>query len=526
MTAPRIRPVRRIGRSLPLAVAAVLTLGLLAGCIRLPTSTDENGSGSGGTDDFGWKGSAGLPGNVKVSTPRLQIALGEPSATGLGEWTPPFDSKPKAIDIDGDGRDEIVALGNDSKVYVFDTAGGRVLSRMETTLVPGWYIDHVLNPVEAGVLRPGEEVTLVVANSAAYVAAWRYDPGASSDTAFAFTKVWERRMNMCNPQPSMDSRPVLSDLDGDGTLEILIQTEEIGVFALKADGTTLWKQCWGGGNADPVAADLEGDGKPEAIFAADDGYLAVLDGAKGSVKWTFDTSSLGVLPASISVAPTIAELDGKSPKEIVYTARNAPSGDPAQFSKHHLAIVAIHASADTQWEGRPLWVREPTWAHPLSYTQLVALDHDGDGKDHLFGMDWNTVGHLPGNWEHLGPAHVFRIDQHGQDVWVTELDTWWSNKDIALADANGDGELDVLANGPYVGQDGIWILSAATGEPNSFLPAGGWKVLRGPQLLDLQDDGKVKLVIPVEPVDPADRRGGILVVDLGVRFDPSWSEAA
>ena len=103
---------------------------------------------------------------------------------------------------------------------------------------------------------------------------------------------------------------------------------------------------------------------------------------------------------------------------------------------------------------------------------------------------------------------------------------WWSNKDIAVADANGDGELDVLANGPYVGQDGIWILSAETGEPGAFLPAGGWKVLRGPQLLDLAGTGKVQLVLPVEPVDPMDRRGSILVVDLGVDYDPSWAGGA
>ncbi|MEA3136371.1 MAG: hypothetical protein QOJ26_190 [Thermoplasmata archaeon] len=507
---------------LAVALVAVLAAGLMAGCIKLPSSNDGKDDGvAAGTTDFGWKGSAGLGNKVAVATPRLQVALGDPHATGLAAWTPPFDSKPKVVDIDGDGRSEVAALGNDSKVYVFEPASGKVLAVLETTLVPGWYIDHVLNAIEAAVLSPGEPVSLVVANSAAYVAAFRFVPATSTAESFSFEKVWERRLNGCNPQPSMDAKPVLSDLDGDGKLEILLQTEEVGVFALRSDGTTLWKQCWGGGNSDPVADDLDGDGKPEAIFASDAGYLAVLDGAKGFVKWTFDARDAGVTPASISVSPTVAELDGHSPKEIVFTARNAPSADPAQFTQHHMAIIAVHASEETGWEGQAIWVRQPEWANPLSYTHIVARDVDGDGRMDLFGMDWNTIGHFPGNWERLGDSHVFRLDADGNDVWVHTIDSWWSNKDIAITDANGDGKLDVLANGPYVGQDGLWVLSAATGEPGAFLPAGGWKILRGPQLIDLSHNGKVQLVIPVEPVDPGDRRGSILVVDLGVDLDDS-----
>lgn len=507
------------------ALAAAVALVALSGCIQLPSSS-KGDSGSGATDDFTWRGSAGLPAGVKVAQPRLQVTLGDPSAPGLTEWTPPFDSMPKAFDIDGDGVQEIMALGNDTNLYVFDVQTGGVLAKLPVTTFADWAIERVLNGVEAGILKPGEAPSIVVAGPAGHIAAWQYQPASSTEETFAFTKTWERRLTQCNPQPSMDAKPTLADLDGDGSLEILAQTEEVGVFALKADGTSLWRQCWGGGNAAPVAEDLDGDGKLEAIFAADDGYLAVLDGAKGAVKWTFDTKELGISPASISTSPTVAELDGKAPKELVYTARNAQVDDPKRYDANHMAIVAVHASAETGWEGRALWVVKPEWANPLSYSRILAHDVDGDGRTDLFGMDWNTIGHFPGNWERLGDAHVFRLDSDGNTVWVRPVDTWWSNKDIALGDANGDGELDILANGPYVGSDGFWILSAESGEPTAFLPAGGWKVLRGAQLLDLRGDGKVDLVVPVEPVDPSDYRGAILVVDLGVRYDPSWAAAA
>jgi len=511
---------------LQLAVLAALAVSAFAGCIKLPSSVSGHGA-SGGTNDFGWKGSASLPqpGKVPVATPHLQLTLGDPAGSGLGAWTPPFDVQPRAYDFNGDGSDELVGLANDTKVYVFDGKDGHVLATLPTTVRQGWYIERELNPVAIAVLKPGDPPSIVVADHAAYVAVWQFVPDQSDGQHFTFAKQWERRLTLCNPEPSMDSAPVLADLDGDGTLEVVLQTEEVGIFALKADGSSLWRQCWAGGNAEPVVADLENDGHPEAIFAADDGYVAVLDGAKGTVKWTFNTDSLGISPASISVGPTVADLDGHLPKEIIYTARDAPQSDPAHYKDDHMAIVAVHADASTNWEGKALWWREPTWANPLSYTHLVVTDADGDGSPDIFGMDWNTIGHFPGNWERLGPAHAFRLDAQGNDVWVKEIDTWWSNKDILVADANGDGALDVLANGPYGGNDGFYVLSAGDGNMTAFLPMGGWKVMRGPQLLDLQHDGRPKLVAPVIPVDPKDYRGAFLVVDLGLRATPATGAA-
>src|SRR5687767_387626 len=66
-------------------------------------------------------------------------------------------------------------------------------------------------------------------------------------------------------------------------------------------------------------------------------------------------------------------------------------------------------------------------------------------------IDRNTIGHRPGDWERPGPAHVFRLDRHGEDVWVREIDACWSNQDILVADSDGDGEADVLVNGPGEG---------------------------------------------------------------------------
>jgi hypothetical protein len=138
-------------------------------------------------------------------------------------------------------------------------------------------------------------------------------------------------------------------------------------------------------------------------------------------------------------------------------------------------------------------------------------------------MDWNTIGHYPGNWERLGPAHVFRLDASGNDVWVREVDAWWSNQDIALANVDGTG-LELLVNGPGGGYDGLWRLSPATGAAVGFLPLSDWKMTRGAVLHDLRHDGRMQLVFPVVPLDGS-RRGALLVFDLDVPYDAPWRGA-
>ncbi|MCA1819767.1 MAG: hypothetical protein LC620_06945 [Halobacteriales archaeon] len=486
-----------MSRGFPLAAVALLGCALLAGC------TGSASSGARFVPDRG----------ADVGGARWQLtlaaALGDPATSGQSAWPRQFDVPAEAFDLDGDGVDELIAQSNDTFVYVF-SLGGHVLAKLPTTYPAAWHIERVLNGVTAGVLRPGEPPSLVVTDHAAYVAAWRFDPGKSGKDSFAFTKTFERRMTECHRSPSMDAKATLADVDG-GAKEILVQTEETGFYALRADGTTLWKQCWSGGNSAPVVDDLDGDKRLEAIVASDSGVISVLDAKTGVPKWTFDSQKAGVTPASVPVAPTVADLDGRGPKEILYVARNAPNGGPETFADDHMAIFAIH-EAPGGGAGELVWLRQPTWANPLSYTHLLVRDVDGDGRPDIFGMDWNTIGHRPGNWERLGPAHAFRLDADGNDVWVREMDTWWSNKDIALLDH--DGKATLLVNGAGGGFDGLWRLSAATGSAEAFLPLADWKVARGPQLLDLHNNGGTQLVFPVEPSTPGLGRGAILVFEL------------
>lgn len=459
-------------------------------------------------------------GSAKAWQPDLLAGLGDPATSGRPSWPQPFDAAPTAADLDGDGVDEVIVQAGDGQVHVFQVATGRVLATLPTTLPPAWHMERVLNAVTVATLRPGESPSLIITNHAAFVSIWRFDPAASTADDFAFRPKFDLRMDACRTNPSMDAKAAVGDLDGDGELEIVVQTEERGFFALRADGSPLWSQCWGGGNSAPVIADLDGDGRPEVVVASDGGFLAVLDGASGDPVWTYDAKSAGITPASISVSPTVGDLDGVAPLEVLFTARHAPPGGPETYADDHMAIFAVHQDPQT-YQAQLLWMRQPEWANPLSDTQLVVQDLDGDGRTDILGMDWNTIGHYPGDWERLGPAHVFRLDADGNDVWVREMDTWWSNQDLAIADLDGLGSLSVLVNGPAGPYDGLWRLSLETGRAEGFLPLVDWKVTRGPQLADLRHDGSMQLLFPVRPLD--DRpRGAIVVFDLGVPFDAPW----
>jgi hypothetical protein len=502
---------------------ALAVLGFLALMgAGLPPGLAPPTSGTGqATLPYGCASRAEPPCSPAAPAPGVpRHALGDPRTSGLADWPAQFDAPPKAFDLDGDGADELVALANDTFVYVFST-GGRVVARLPTTTPADWYVERVLNQAEAAVLRPGEPPSLVITSHAAYVTVWQVVPGLSRPGHVEFRLMWEQRMDGCFGWPGMDAKPTLADLDGDGALEILVQTEEVGFFALRADGTELWRQCWAGGNASPVAADLDHDGRLEVVVASDNGLLAVLDGASGSPLWTFDASRY-VKPASISVEPTVADLDGQGESEVLFTVRDAPDADPTTWPQAHMAIFAVHRDPAT-WQPELVWMRQPEWANPLSYTRLAVLDADQDGRMDIFGMDWNTVGHEPGNWERLGPAHAFRLDAQGNDVWVRTLDTWWSNKDIAIADTDADGRLEVVVDAPGPsGHDSLTSLDVGTGGTVRSLELPGWQLLRGPAMVDLLNDGRMQVVAAVSPTEGDATRGALLILDLDVPYNAPW----
>jgi hypothetical protein len=438
--------------------------------------------------------------------------------------TVPFKSfdgnPPKVFDINGDGKLEIIAQNDNQWVYVFDSRTGAILDQVTTTLPSGWGARSFNGP-EVAVLQQGGAVHLVVANSAAVVTSFRYDAPTSTPTHFAFVKEWERRLSDCYSNPGMDSKPVFADLDKDGRFEIVAATEEWGVYALRDNGQVLWKNCMGGGNAEPTIGDLNQDGWPDVVYGSDGGVVCALDGRSGGAMWSYNVlAHYNLGSASMPVGPAVAQLDGKAGPDVVVGVRD--SHDATTWSNDHAMLLALDSA------GRPLWARQDPQGNPLTYTHAIIADADHDGAPEVYWGDWNTNGHKPpfneaDAWKVTGPAHFYRYDAAGNLAWRQTLGTWWSNKDVPLADANGDGVQDMLANGPNdAGHDGIWYLNGNTGAKETFVDVWPWKVSRAPVVADLYADGKMEWVVEVGQLDASAGGPGILVYDTGEPYSSAW----
>lgn len=456
--------------------------------------------------------------------PPLVLSIGPTTAVPTVPWKG-FDSNPpKLFDLDGDGDMELLAQNDNHWLYVFDTRTGGLVAEAETAIPKGW-TPRTFNGPEAAVLEPGEAPRVVVANSAAMLTVFRYDATHSTRHHFALAKEWERKLDDCHEGSGMDSKPVLADLDHDGDLDILAATEDFGIFAFRADGSELWRSCIVGGNAEPAVGDLDLDGWEEVVFGSDLGMVNVLDGRTGATKWQFDlTERFDLSSGSVPNAITLGQIDGKGGPDLLLGARD--SHDPLDWSNDHALLAAISS------EGKLLWGRQDPLGNPLTYTHPLLVDADGDGVQEIYWGDWNTVGHYPPfeaakMWALTGPAHVYRYDLAGTLVWRQTLPTWWSNKDLVLLDADGDGRQEILANGPdAVGNhDGLWLLDPTTGAKEGFIDLYPWKLGRAPVADDLYGTGTTQFVVEAAQHAATSWGPAFLVYDTKTSTPPAWPHA-
>lgn len=87
----------------------------------------------------------------------------------------------------------------------------------------------------------------------------------------------------------------VGDLVGDGHAALLFRTTEGRLYAVRAhDGHVHWSMTFGGDISDPVAADVDGDGQLDVLFATPDGYLtAIGQDVMGTIAWVRENDGSG-----------------------------------------------------------------------------------------------------------------------------------------------------------------------------------------------------------------------------------------
>ena len=144
--------------------------------------------------------------------------------------------------------------------------------------------------------------------------------------------------------------PVLADIDGDGAVEIVKSVDNYAgddahdaIYAFETDGRLLWRVTGFAQEDSPNVADLDGDGDVEIVGMTFGGVVYCLDG-QGRVLWKRDLRPELDDAAHAYMTPVLCDVDGDPELEIV-AVTNGPYFDTERSArgKPHGVIFALDA---------------------------------------------------------------------------------------------------------------------------------------------------------------------------------------
>lgn len=498
------RPFRRmLGALLVLAPAGLIAQSLPVLKTTLPASWEESWFGSPAVYDLDGDGTreiiAARHGLILVWSSQGELAwravAGSPGTLDDVHGPTRQYAGPVVGDLDGNGKGEIaIAYGN--KVAVYDYEG---------KLLAGWPQTH---PGPAGEIRSlaaadldkdGRlELVAVKSGEGPAVMVWSLDGEAA--TGWPQTRDCEA----CNEYGGFNQNVGVADLDGDGKPEVVATNDAAFLGIFHADGKpfaadTSFKGPWSSSvplfhdlalaqqgygpdsldrdeltNSPPVFADLDGDGKPEIILYSHR-EKAGDTAAYGNCLWVlkpdmrrlpgFETPICSDAPiftghwnnvVETAPIPSVANLVGDARPEIVVPSSD---GNIRCYSAEGVELWKYAYDKD----GEP-WIMA---------SEAVIGDLNQDGKPEVVFTTY-SVDHFV--------SHLTILDRDGRMQRKVVLDKRGAMGAPTLADADGDGKLDILISlkdvvGGGSGGVQIWTLESA-GANAPLWPTGRGNYLR------------------------------------------------
>ncbi|MBL9126329.1 MAG: tandem-95 repeat protein, partial [Verrucomicrobiales bacterium] len=332
-------------------------------------------------------------------------------------------------------------------------------------------------------------------------------------------EIWGRELPAGAPE--FDA-PVAGDIDGDGRLEVFVDTGSAGqILGFDAKGVPLsggWPATPGGTHFGKMMADLDGDGALELVALSDppadlvgtpQRRLVVL-GADGQAKarWTFQGCGESVdvpVPELVAAAANldddaalelvavdgclgVSAFDLARPEGPIWTAAtdtrlvaSPVAGDLDGDGREEVVIGGVRRDA-TQPGGLHVFGRDgrprsggPSFREENFHGSAALADLDGDDRLEIVVASWDAR-----------TVHVVGLDGFELSGWPLPAQSNASTRSIpVIGDVDGDGMSDVVLASP-----GFWIQVLVGGETRR---AGGVRAWRR--------DGSPIDFHPLEPME-------------------------
>lgn len=348
------------------------------------------------------------------------------------EWPNGFGAQLQAADIDGDGRDELIAGEYWYVVWAYDVEKRQSKWSISTT--------HDVGAILATDID-GDGVLELLIGDGQWGSIHAYDASTQQEQ-------WRIR----NPEHGVTNIAAV-DVDGDGRTELLWGAGATSTgpdYLYLADwqaGTIVWQNVHlDGPFVGPQIGDLDGDGVAEVVAASlrsrsgyASGRIVVFDSQTGKVRAISPGVAGGTAAWTGLHDLKLRDLDGDGRLEIVMAADRLYDG-------------LIEAYRFTPPDTFTLIWTNATRPSGAPFHSVDVADVDGDGKPEVIGG---------GGRAHTGASGVFIYAYDlatGQEKWHTlQVGGFWSRiTDLEIADIDGDGAVEVL--GMVAGGD-IYVFS-------------------------------------------------------------------
>ncbi|MGD9403188.1 MAG: FG-GAP-like repeat-containing protein, partial [bacterium] len=289
----------------------------------------------------------------------------------------------------------------------------------------------------------------------------------------------------------------IDDLDGDGSLEIVVGSKDQHVHVWEHDGTE--RPGWPRPTGDmvwssPCIANLDSDPEKEILAGSNDGKL---------YGWNHDGTGIRnedgffrSLGGDVRGAPTVDDIDGDLDLEILIS-----NSYGEVFCWHH--------------EGTGYLQPNGSWGHASGsiYSSVGLADFDGD--DSLEVIAGGTGGGIY-IWNHDGTGYL-----NPDGFFVTTNSIYGS---VAIGDVEGNGDMEVVMGGMF------WQGVAVYDDDATF--SVGWPkntvgyVRSSPALADLDGDDRLDIIVGTSRVYLTDDSCYVYVFSHDGIVRPGWPKAS